>query len=99
MFAERELRRKFRSKGGEETGGGRKLHNEEIYILLAASDHTVISAMKSMRMKWEEHEFAWGDKNCIGNLIRELKSNKKRRHRHKWLILTRNREVGCRIVY
>jgi hypothetical protein len=48
VFQKRALSRIFGPKRDEETGGWRKLHNEELYNLY-------IRIMKSRRMRWAGH--------------------------------------------
>jgi hypothetical protein len=47
------LRRIFRLKRDEVTGGWRKLHNEELHNLHSSS--SIIRMIKSRRMKWAGH--------------------------------------------
>jgi hypothetical protein len=49
----RMLRRIFRSKRNEVTGGWRKLHNKELHNLY--SSPIIIIMMKSKRMRWSGH--------------------------------------------
>jgi hypothetical protein len=49
VFENRVLRRTFGQKGDEETGGCRKLHNEELRNLY--SSPSIIRIMKSRRMR------------------------------------------------
>jgi hypothetical protein len=56
------LRRIFGPKRDGETGGWRKVHNEELHNLY--SSPTIIRIMESRRTKWHE----WGRRGtCIGN--------------------------------
>jgi hypothetical protein len=50
VFENRVLRRIFDQKRDEETGGWRKLHNEELYDLYYTP--SIIRLIKSRRMKW-----------------------------------------------
>jgi hypothetical protein len=50
VFENRVLRRIFGSKRDEVTGGGRKLHNEELHGLY--SSHSIIRVIKARRMRW-----------------------------------------------
>jgi hypothetical protein len=53
VFENRVLRRIFGPKRDEETGGWRKLHNEELHNLY--SSPSVIRMIKSRRMRWAGH--------------------------------------------
>jgi hypothetical protein len=53
MFENRVLRRIFGPKRDEETGGWRKLHNEEFHNLY--SSPSLIRMIKSRRMRLVEH--------------------------------------------
>jgi hypothetical protein len=58
------LRRIFGPKRDEETGGWRKLHNEELHNLY--SSPSIIRVVKSRRKKWEGHVARmWGEEECI----------------------------------
>jgi hypothetical protein len=53
VFENRVLRRIFRPKGDEVTGGWRKLHNEELHNLY--SSPSIIIMIKSRKTKWARH--------------------------------------------
>jgi hypothetical protein len=53
VFGNRVLRRIFRPKRDEVTGGWGKLHNEELHNLY--SSPSIIRIIKSRRMRWAEH--------------------------------------------
>jgi hypothetical protein len=53
VFENRVLRRIFRPKRDEVTGGWRKLHNEELHDLY--SSPSIIRIIKWMRMRWTWH--------------------------------------------
>jgi hypothetical protein len=53
VFENRMLRRIFRPKRDEVTGGSRKVHNEELHNLY--SSPRIIRMIKSRRMKWVGH--------------------------------------------
>jgi hypothetical protein len=79
------LRRIFGPKRGEVTGGGRKLHNEELHKLY--SSPSIIRMIKSRTMSWAEHVARMGEKR---NAYRILvgKSEGKRplgRPRRRWV--------------
>jgi hypothetical protein len=50
----------FGLKGDEVTGGGRKLHSDELHNL--HSSLCIIKVIKSRRMKWEGHIARMGEK-------------------------------------
>jgi hypothetical protein len=54
----RVLRRIFGPKKDEVTGGGKKLHNEELHNLY--SSPSIIRMIKSRRMTWAEHVAGMG---------------------------------------
>jgi hypothetical protein len=53
VFENRVLRRIFGPKTDEETGGWRKLHNEELHNMY--SSPSIIRIIKSRRMRWAGH--------------------------------------------
>jgi hypothetical protein len=53
VFENSVVRRIFRPKRDEVTGGSRKLHNEELHNLY--SSPTIIRMIKTRKMRWEEH--------------------------------------------
>jgi hypothetical protein len=54
------LRITFGPKRDEETGGWRKLHNEELHNLY--SSPSIIKIIKSRRMRWAVHVARMGEK-------------------------------------
>jgi hypothetical protein len=58
VFENRVLRRIFRPKRDEVTGGWRKLHNEEPHDLY--SSPSIIRMLKSRRMRWAGREARMG---------------------------------------
>jgi hypothetical protein len=66
VFENRVLRRIFRLKR-EETGGCRKLHNEELHNL--HSSPSIIRMMKSRRMSWTEHVARMGEKRSACRIL------------------------------
>jgi hypothetical protein len=60
VFGNRVLRRIFRPNKDEETGGWRKLHNEELHGLYSSPG--IVRVIKAIRMRWTEHG---GDERCI----------------------------------
>jgi hypothetical protein len=53
VFENSVLRRIFKPKRDEETGGWRKLHNEELLDL--HSSPSIVRMIKSKRMRWAGH--------------------------------------------
>jgi hypothetical protein len=53
VFENRVLRRIFGTKRDKVTGGGRKLHNEELHNVY--SSPSIIRMIKSRRMRWAGH--------------------------------------------
>jgi hypothetical protein len=53
MFENRVLRRIFRPKRDEVTGGWRKLHNEELHVLY--SSPSIVRVIKARRMRLAGH--------------------------------------------
>jgi hypothetical protein len=85
VFENRVLRRIFRPKRDGVTGGWRKLYNEELHNLY--SSQSIISIIKSRRMRWAGHVARMGEK---GNVYRLLvgKPEEKRplgRPRRRWI--------------
>jgi hypothetical protein len=60
VFAKSLLRRIFRPKRDEMTGGWRKLHNEELHNLYSSS--SIIRMIKSRRKGWAGHATRMGRK-------------------------------------
>jgi hypothetical protein len=60
VFENRLLRRIFRAKRDEVTGGWRKLRNEQLHNLY--SSPSIIRMMKSRRMRWARHVARMGEK-------------------------------------
>jgi hypothetical protein len=58
VFENKVLRRVFRPKRDEVTGGRRKLHNEVLHDLF--SSPSIIRIIKSRRMKWARHVAGMG---------------------------------------
>jgi hypothetical protein len=52
VFEDRALRRIFGPKRDEETGGWRKLHNEELHDLYFSP--SLVTIIKSRRMRWAD---------------------------------------------
>jgi hypothetical protein len=61
------LRRIFRPKRDEVTGGWRKLHNEELRDLY--SSPSIIRIFKSRRMRWAGHVARMGEKRNAYRLL------------------------------
>jgi hypothetical protein len=76
VLENRVLRRIFRPKRDEVTGGWRKLYNEELHNLY--SSPSIIRVIKSRRMRWAGHVTRMG---CRGKHIRFWwESHKERYH-------------------
>jgi hypothetical protein len=67
VFENRVLRRIFRPKRVEVTGGWRKLHNEELRDLYYAPN--IIRIIKSKRMRWAGHVARMGEKRNSYRLL------------------------------
>jgi hypothetical protein len=59
MFENRTLKRRFRPKSDEVTGGWRKLHNEELHNSYSSPD--IIRMIQTKRMRWAGHVARRGD--------------------------------------
>jgi hypothetical protein len=66
------------------TGGGRKLHNEELHNLYTSS--SIIRIIKSRRMRWEGHVARIGEKRNVYRLLAGKPEGKRPlgRPRHRW---------------
>jgi hypothetical protein len=53
VFENRVLRRMFRPKRDEVTGGWRKLHNEELHGLYSST--IIVKVIKARRLRWAGH--------------------------------------------
>jgi hypothetical protein len=84
VFENRMLRRIFGPKRDKETGGWRKLHNEELHNLYSSPG--IIRMIKSRRTRWTGHVARMGEKrNAYGIFVG--KSEEKRPHgrfRRRW---------------
>jgi hypothetical protein len=60
VFENKVLRRIFRRKRDQVTGGWRKLHNEELHDLY--SSPSIIRIIKSRRIRWAGHVARMGEK-------------------------------------
>jgi hypothetical protein len=69
VFENRVLRRIFGPNRYEVTGGWRKLHNEELHNLY--SSPSVITMIKSSRMKWAGHVARMGAKRTVYVIFEE----------------------------
>jgi hypothetical protein len=63
VFEKRVLRRIFGPKKDGETGGWRKLHNEELHNLYPSP--SIIRIIKSRRMRWAGHVARMGEKRSM----------------------------------
>jgi hypothetical protein len=77
------LRRIFRSKRDEMTGGWRRLHNEELHNMY--SSQTIIRMIKSRRMRWAGHVARMG-RSTYRILVGKPKGKRPLlRPRHRWV--------------
>jgi hypothetical protein len=67
VFENRALRRIFRPKRDEVTGGWRKLHNEELHNLYSSS--SIIRMIKSRRMRLEWRVARMGEKRNAHTIL------------------------------
>jgi hypothetical protein len=67
VFENRVLRRMFGPKRDEVTGEWRKLHNKELHDLY--SSPSLITIIKSRRMRWAGHVARMGDKRNAYRLL------------------------------
>jgi hypothetical protein len=67
VFENKVLRKIFRPKRDEVTGGWRKLHNEELHDLY--SSPSIIRIIKSRRMRWAGHVAQMGGKRNAYRLL------------------------------
>jgi hypothetical protein len=67
VFENRVLRRIFGPKRDGETGGWRKLHNEELHNLYFSP--SIIRIIKSRKMRWVGHVAQMGDKRNVYRLL------------------------------
>jgi hypothetical protein len=79
VFENRVLRRIFGLKRDEVTGEWRKLHNEELRDLY--SSPSIITIIKSRRMRWAGHVARMGEKGnafrlLVGKIERETRKTK-----------------------
>jgi hypothetical protein len=90
------LRRVFRPKSDEVTGGWRKLHNEELHELY--SSRSIIIIIKSRSMTWAGHVAQMGEKrNAYGILVGTPEGKRPLgRQRRRWVgnIKMDLREIG-----
>jgi hypothetical protein len=67
IFENRVLRRIFGPKRDEETGGWRKLHNEELHGL--CSSPGIVRVIKTRRMRWAGHVVSMGEVRGAYNIL------------------------------
>jgi hypothetical protein len=67
VFQNRVLRRIFGPKRDEETGGWRKLHNEELHNLY--SSPSIIKIIKSRMMRWVGHVARMEEKRAVCRIL------------------------------
>jgi hypothetical protein len=85
VFENKVLRRIFRLKRVEVTGGWRKLHNEELYDL--NSSPSIIRIIKAWRIRWTGHVARMGEKRNAYRLLVGKPEGRRPlgRPRHGWL--------------
>jgi hypothetical protein len=90
VFENRVLRRKFGPKRDEETGGWRKLHNEELHKLY--SSPSIIRIIKSRRMRWTRHVARMGEKRNAYRILVGKPEGKRPlgRPRRRWVNIKMN---------
>jgi hypothetical protein len=74
-FENRALRRIFGPNRVELTGGWRKLHNEELHNLY--SSPSIITMIKSRRMRWTGHVAQMGEKNNAYRILMGMPEGKR----------------------
>jgi hypothetical protein len=67
VFENRVLRRIFRPKRDEVTGGWRKLHNEELHGLYSSPG--IVRVIKARRMRWAGHVVRMGEVRGAYNIL------------------------------
>jgi hypothetical protein len=67
VFEYKVLRRIFRPKRGEATGGWRRLHNEELHLLYSSPN--IIRIIKSREMRLARHVARMGEKRNAYRLL------------------------------
>jgi hypothetical protein len=84
VFENRLLRKIFRSKMDEETGGWRKLHNEELHGLY--SSPSIVRVIKARRMRWAGHVARMGEVRSAYNILVGRPEGRRplRRPRRRW---------------
>jgi hypothetical protein len=94
------LRRIFGPKRDGETGGWRKLYNEEFHNLY--SSPSIIKIIKSRRMRWAGHVARMGEKRNVYRLLVGKPEGKRPlgRWRHRWIdnIKMDLLEIGLSVV-
>jgi hypothetical protein len=90
------VRRIFGPKRDEETGGWRKLHNEELHNLYSSPN--IIRIIKSRRMRWAGHVARMGEKRNACRIFLGKPEGKRPlgRQRRRWVdnIKMDLREIG-----
>jgi hypothetical protein len=101
VFESRVLRRIFGPKRDLETGGWRKLHNEELHNLY--SSPSIIRVVKSRRMRWARHVARMGEKRSACRILVRKAEGKKPcgRPRRRWVdnIKMDLREIGFGLMW
>jgi hypothetical protein len=100
VFENRVLRRIFGPKRNGVTGRWRKLHNEELHNLCSSS--SIITIIKSRRMRWAGHVARMGEKRNVYMLLVGRPEGKRLlgRPRRRWMdnIKMDLLEIGLNVV-
>jgi hypothetical protein len=100
VFENRVLRRIFRPKRNEVTGGWIKLHNEELHGLY--SSPSIVGVIKARRMRWAGHVACMKEVRVAYNILVGKPEGRRPlgRPRHRWEdnIKLDLREIGFRDV-
>jgi hypothetical protein len=85
VFENKVLMRLFGPKRDEETGGSKKLHNEELHNLY--SSPSIITIIKSRRMRWVGHVARMGEQRNAYRVLVGKPEGKRPvgRPRHRWV--------------
>jgi hypothetical protein len=85
VLERRDLRRIFRSKRNEVTGGWRKLHNEELHNMYSSPN--IIRMVKLKRVRWAGHVARMGEKTNAYRILMGKPEEKRplRRPRRRWV--------------
>jgi hypothetical protein len=94
VFENKVLRRIFRLKTDEVTGGWRKKYNEELHNLYTSPN--IIRMIKSTRMRWAGHVTRMGTRNAYRILVGKPEGKKLLgRPRSRWV---ENIKIDLRVI-